>query len=435
MSGQVSRRRLLKTGALGCLAAGSAVSAFAQQKEGKAVGKPLRIGLIGTGSRGTHLLRLLLAQNVEVPALCDIEPAHLNRAVRLVEQARDGATPGGYSQGPYDYRRMLGRDDLDAVVVATPMQWHAVMSVDALRAGKHVLSEVAAAVTLDECWQLVRAVEETGNIYMLSENCCYWEDVMLIGNMVRQGLFGTLTFAECGYVHDCRRLDFKPDGTLTWRGELARDHAGNLYPTHSFGPVARWLGINRGDRMVTLTAAQTRQAAMEHFVAQHFPEGSLARKAKFKVADSTTVLIRTAQGVLIDLRYDTRSARPHPSTTYYSLQGTTASYESRLESIWIEGRSPGRSWEPVEKYRKEFEHPVWKQWRQQAAGSGHRGGDYLVLRAFLDAVASGGPAPIDVYDAVAWSAIIPLSEQSLAAGGKPVEVPDFTGGRWEKAHT
>lgn len=430
MSGSISRRHMLELSLAGCVAAGTGVSTLAAN-EGASAGTRLRVGVIGTGSRGTHLLRLLLAQPVDVPALCDIEASHLARAVRLVEEARDGATPQGYSEDPYEYRRMLQRDDLDAVLVATPMQWHAEMSVDALRAGKHVLSEVSAAVTLDQCWELVRATEETGKIYMLSENCCFWEDVMLIQNMVRQGLFGTLTFAECGYVHDCRALAFQADGTLTWRGELARDHAGNLYPTHSLGPVAKWLGINRGDRLVSLTAGQTRQAAMDHYVRQRFAEDSPARNVKFKVADSTTVLIRTAQGGLIDLRYDTKSARPHPSTTYYSLQGTTASYESRIDSIWIEGRSPGRQWEPVETYRREFEHPLWTQSREQAAGSGHRGGDYLVLRAFLDAVASGGPAPIDVYDAAAWSAITPLSEQSLADGGKPVEIPDFTSGRWK----
>ncbi|HID76905.1 MAG TPA: Gfo/Idh/MocA family oxidoreductase [Planctomycetaceae bacterium] len=420
------RRDFLKTGAAAVLAAGASGQAA------EAPSQPLRVGVIGVGNRGTHLLRLMLAHGVEVPALGDIREAHFQRAAEIVAEARQGHRPEGYTRGPTDYRRMLQRDDLDAVVVATPMQWHGVMSIDALRAGKHVLSEVAAAMTLDECWGLVRAARETGKLYMLSENCCYWDPVMTILNMVRRGVFGQLTYAECGYVHDCRRLNFAADGSLTWRGELARDYRGNLYPTHSLGPVAQWLGINRGDRLESLVAMETRQAGLAHWIRNHFPDDHPARRQRFRVADSTTVLIRTARGVLIDLRYDTISSRPHPSTVYYHLQGTRASYESRLDSIWIEGRSPSYRWEPVSKYAPEFEHPMWTEFRQQAQGSGHGGGDFMVTKAFLDAVRAGGPSPIDACDAAAWSSIIPLSAKSLAEGSTVQLIPDFTEGAWEK---
>ena len=426
MHQQIHRRDVLRLGAAAGLAAGLSSATLGEEKQ-----KPLRIAVIGVGSRGTHLMRLALGAGVDVPALCDINQAHLNGAVEIVQKARDGRKPEGYSKGPTDYRRMLQRDDLDAVIVGTPMQMHAVMSIDALRAGKAVLSEVPAALTLDECWGLVRATEETGKLYMLSENCCYWNHVMTIMNMVRKGIFGDLTFAECGYVHDCRALSFQGDGTLTWRGELGRDYCGNLYPTHSLGPVAKWLGINRGDRMKSLVAMSTRRSAMKYYVEGRFPEGNPARDVDFKVADSTTVLIRTEKGAMIDLRYDTKSARPHPSTCYYSLQGLKASYDSRIDGIWIEGRSEGRKWEPLGKYAQEFEDPLWTTGRREAAGSGHGGVDFFVVRAFLDTVRSGSSPPVDVYDAAAWSSIIPLSAKSLAEGSAPQEIPDFTQGKWE----
>jgi predicted dehydrogenase len=434
---ELSRRDLLRAGAAGSLgyglSSGLSDSLIPAAESTSRPGEPVRLGVIGTGSRGTHLLRLALAAGVEVPALCDVNSVHLDRAIRLVAQNRDGHEPAGYSKGPDDYRRMLGRDDLQAVVVATPMQDHARMAVDAMIAGKAVLSEVAAAVTLDECWSLVKTQQQTGALYMLSENGCYWRHVMAVMNMVRGGLFGELTFAECGYVHDCRSLAFKPDGSLTWRGRLARDYWGNLYPTHSFGPVAQWLGINRGDRVVSLAAMGTRRAAMKHYINKRFPGDHAARNYRFKVTDSTTVLLKTEKGRLIDLRYDTKSARPHPSTCYHALQGTTASYESRQDGIWIEGRSKSRrEWEPFSKYAPEFDDPLWTRHGEKAAGSGHGGADYFTVNAFLDAVRSGGPSPIDACDAATWSAIIPLSGKSLAEGGAPQEMPDFTGGKWEQ---
>lgn len=425
MTRTIHRRHALKLAAAG-LAAG--LGAAARTEEPKP--KPLRLAVIGTGGRGTHLLRLFLDAGVQVPALCDVREGNLNRAIDVVEKAR-GAKPEGYSRGPKDYQRMLQRDDLDAVVIGTPMQVHAEMSIDAMRAGKHVFSEVAACMTLDECWGLVRAAEETKQTYMLAENCCYGREMMAVAAMVRRGVFGPLTFAECGYVHDCRGLVFDGEGKLTWRGEMMRDFRGNLYPTHSLGPVAQWLGIHRGDRMVSLVAMETRQAGMDHFVAARFPPDHPARKIEFPSGDSVSVLIRTAKGALIDLRYDLSSARPVPSTTYYSLQGTKASYDSRIASVWIEGRSKGHQWEPFAAYAKEFDDPLWTRSADEAAGAGHGGMDYFVVRAFLDALARGARPPVDVYDAAAWSAIIPLSGKSIAEGGKPQDFPDFTGGKWE----
>ena len=428
MDKTLSRRDFFRVGVGAGIAANLAKTALAAD-----LAKPVRLGFIGVGGRGTYLLRLILnVPGVEILAICDINEAHLNRAQTVVQEAR-GSRPPGYSGGPTDYRRMLERDDLDAAVIATPMQLHAVMSVDALRAGKNALSEVAAACTLEECWALVEAVEETKKLYMLSENYCYYRPCMMILNMVEQGVFGDLTYAECGYVHDCRPIKFESDGALTWRGELARDYIGNLYPTHSLGPVAQWMGINRHDRLVSLVSMATRQASIERYAAMHFPKNSPPAKVKFAVGDSTSTLIRTAKGAVIDLRYDTASARPHPSTTYNSLQGLKASYESDGDRVWIEGVSNGYDWEPLGKYAEKYEHPKWKRWQEEAEKTEHGGADFFIVREFVEAVRAGGPSPIDVYDAVTWSSIMSLSAESIRGGGKPVEIPDFTRGKWKKA--
>ena len=423
---ELNRREFLRTGAAVGVAAGVGERALGQEP-----GQTIRLGFIGVGGRGTALLRLALGSvAVEVAAVCDIDESHLNRALDMVQEAR-GNRPAGYSAGPFDYRRLLERDDTDAVLIATPMLLHAQMSVDSLRAGKHVLSEVAAAATLDECWQLVDAERQTGKTYMLAENCCYFRHNMMLLNMIQQGVFGDLTYAECGYIHDCRPLKFNADGSLTWRGELSRDYIGNLYPTHALGPVAQWLGINRGDRFESLVAVSSRQTGIYQYAAKRFGADHPAARIKFAVGDTTTTLIRTAKGALIDLRYDTCSARPHPTTTHYALQGTTASYDSTDERIWIEGRSAKYAWEPLSQYEAEYEHEFWQRWAEEAQQSGHGGADFFVIREFVETLRSGRPSPIGAADAATWSCIMPLSAASIRAGGAPQEVPDFTRGGWK----
>lgn len=432
-----SRREFFK--ATGVLAAGAAGTLSATTLTGHAAGPAektsasnTRVGFIGVGGRGTYLLRLILQMpEIDVTAVCDINESHLNRAIKAVEDARH-TKPAGYSDGPFDYRRLLDRGDVDAVVIATPMPLHAPMAVDALNAGKHAYSEVAAAMTLDECWALVETEEKTGRLYMLAENYCYFEHCMTILEMVRRGVFGEPTWAECGYVHDCRAIKFEGDGTLTWRGEMSRDYIGNLYPTHSLGPVAQWLGINRGDRLVSLASMTTRQASLERYAKTRFGPDHPAAKIKFAVGDCTSTILRTARGVVIDLRYDTSSARPHPSTTYQGLQGTTAAYISDGERIWIEGRSKEKAWEPLANYEDEFRHALWKQFKSEARKTAHGGGDYFVIREFVNAIRNGTPVPIGAVDAATWSSIIPLSAQSIREGGKAVEVPDFTKGKWKR---
>ena len=411
-------------------AAGGTAAALMATGAAANANSQIRCGVIGIGRRGTGTLRLLLQlPDVRVTALCDVKAAHLERGRDLVAAAGQTKPPGFGEKGPHDYRRMLERKDLDAVIVATPMQDHAIMSIDALHAGKAVLSEVAAAMTIDECWGLVRAAEETGRLYMLAENACYFRNLMMVLNMIRQGLFGRLTYGECGYAHDCRFLNFEADGSLSWRGRLARDHIGNWYPTHAIGPVAQWMGINQTDRFVSLVAMTTPSVGAHRDAVKRFGPDSPQARIPFLKGDSITTLIQTASGAVIDLRCDTLSSRPHRTTTYHTIQGETGSYRSRTGDVWIESRSKAYKWEPLQQYAEEFDHPLWKQREHQAKGSGHGGVDYFVMKEFFDALRNNSPSPIDAYDAAAWSCIVPLSAESIRRGNARVEIPDFTGGR------
>ncbi len=335
-----------------------------------------------------------------------------------------------------DYDEMLQDPEIDAVCIATPVHLHAAQAIAALNAGKHVLSEVTAAYTMEECWALVEAVERSGLTYMMAENYCFTEPVLQVQNMVEQGVFGDLTYASGSYIHDCRNLLFQPGGDLTWRGQLRRTMLANGYPTHSLGPVARWLGINRTDRLATTATWHCDTRVIADYARRNFPERTAYGEPGFWAhADTVTTCIRTERGALIDLRVDSVSPRPHHMNRY-ELQGTRASFSwpdgPKAEPlIWIDGRSPADptgiagEWEPLAKYREEFQHPLWREFHAEAAKEGHYGGDFFVVREFTSAIRESRPPLIDVYDAVTWSSITPLSRQSIAGGSVPVEVPNF----------
>jgi predicted dehydrogenase len=390
----------------------------------------VKLGVVG-GRRGAAFDKSLeyLREQVELTAICD-----LSESVLATWASR---RPG--IRAFTSYERFLDESGCTAVFLATPYPLHEPQAIQALRSGKHVISEVIAATSLDQCWELVETVEQTGLTYMMAENYCYMRPNMFVLNMLERGVFGEISYAEGGYIHDTRDLMFDEQGNLAWRGQGRRDWNGNTYPTHSLGPVARWLKVNRpgGDRLVDTATFVTgcRSAAgyaRERFGADH----PAAQPGYWVQADSATTLIHTANGVLIVLRRDSASPRPH-NMVHYQLQGSKASYLSARHEdedplIWIDGRSPGKSpsylarWESLWTYKDEYEHPCWKDWGEQAAALGHGGGDFFVLRDFVQAIQTGTPPPIDVYDAVTWSSIMPLSLVSVAGRNCVVDIPDFT---------
>jgi len=430
---EITRRRALQlaigAGAGALLTTLPSACLFADATKAIEGGKKIRVGFIGVGDRGTGLLKIALRfPDVEIPAVCDIIPAHAKRAQDLVEKAH-GKRPESYEQGPHDYRRLLERGDIDAVLLGTPQELHAEQTIDAFRAKKFVGAEVPACTTVDECWAMVRAQKEHDGGYMLLENYIYSSYVMQVQAMADAGLFGDLTYGFGGYIHEIRDMRFTKDGQLTWRGRNVLKNRGLVYPTHAIGPVCRWMGIDGvKDSLQTLVAMDSKPAATKLFAAEKFGSESEPAKIDFENGDTNHALIRTKQGRLIELRYDTSSPRP-AGMGQYSLQGTKGAYDSAfgLRHVYIEGRSPAHQWEPLEKYESEFQHPYWNKQAEQAKTTGHGGGDWFTIADFLQAVRTG-KSPIDMIDAVTWTCIRPLSEQSIRNGSQPVEVPNFRQG-------
>jgi len=424
-----NRRRFIRESAAGLVLAlagpGIARSAGAENS------RTVRLGFVGVGSRGTVLLRLaLMMDGVEIPAICDINENHLGRAQRLVER-RGYPKPEGYSRGPEDFRRLVERKDLDAVVVATPKEWHTPMMVATMEAGKYGGTEVPAAVSVEECWQLVETNERTGSPCMMLENYCYFREVLMVQNMVSRGLFGELLHFEVGYQKDERNVRVGPQGELRGWSKLRAEHNGNLYPTHAVGPAA-WLGnVNRGDRFDYLVSVSTKSVSLNRFFTARFGEDHPGAKIKFANGDVNTSIIRTANGLTITLYYDTQC--PRPWEWIFRAQGTGGIFMRNMEKIYIEGMSPEvRNWEETNRYYREFEHPLWQKHGGKPINLARGVCEYLVLDQFIQAVRNRSAPPMDVYDAAAWSVITPLSEQSVANRSAAVDFPDFTRGKWGK---
>lgn len=422
----MNRRSFLKTS----VAASAVLAVSHAMTEDKS--RPIRLGIIGTGGRGTGLLQtLLLFPQVEVPAVCDLVHNRASQAASLVER-KAGRPPEIYAGSELAWERLVERADLDAIIIATPWEWHARMAVAAMRAGKYPGSEVPAAITVQECWDLVRTSEQTGLPCMMLENVCYFENVMALLRMAREGLFGEVQHCEAGYQHDCRFLMFDEKGELTWRGHHAVTKNGNLYPTHPLGPVAQWMNINHGDRLVSLTSVSTPAKALQHYAARKFGSEHPAARRAYALGDVNTTLLQTANGRTVNLYFNLMTHRPYD--LILRLEGIKGIYLGTNDSICLEDdKKPSEQWEPFAPYRQRFEHPLWKALRGPALSSGgHGGAEYLMFHDFLKAVQDKVPAAQDVYDAAVWSAVFPLSIESVAKGGKQVKFPDFTSGQWKK---
>ena len=390
----------------------------------------VRVGFVGIGKRGRSLVPTLLAlEHVEVRAVCDIIEDRVAQAQAWVEKAGQ-PKPAGYSGSETAFKRLCEQDDLDLVINAAPWEWHVPICVAAMEAGKHTATEVPAAVTVDECVQLVETAEKTRRHCVMLENCCYFRNAMMVLKMVRAGLLGDLLHCEAGYQHyRIANNVFDADGNLLWCGEHEARRNGNLYPTHPVGPVGHWMNINRGDRFDYLVSMSGKSVGLNLYAAEHFgPDHPLAQR-EYALGDINTTLIRTVNGLTVTLYHDTQAPRPYD--LIYRVQGTKGLYMGTLDKIYVEGRSQPHQWEAIDGYLEEYEHPLWKALASDALGHGHGGADYLTLYRVIQSLRTGAPMDIDVYDAAAWSVIAPLSEASVAGKSRPVDFPDFTRGAWK----
>jgi len=396
----------------------------------------IRIGMVGVGGMGTnHYNNFLKIKGCEIVAVSDIVESKVKRVQALSEKAGQ-KKPDGYYESEYDFKKICERDDIDLIFIATPWRWHVPMAIEAMNSGKHAATEVPAAVTIDECWQLVETSENSGQHCIMMENCNYDREEMMILNMVKKGVFGELLHAECGYLHDLRAVKYDMNGEGLWRREHSKKRTGDLYPTHGLGPVAQYLDINRGNRFDYLVSFGTKTKGLHLYAEDVFDPDSSEAQEKFKLNDIVTTLIKTKNGETIVLTHDTNNPRPYSrDILVQGTNGIVRKYPS--PKVHIEGTSPAHRWEDLNNYKDEYTHPLWKQMEKEGeeAGAAHGGMDYFEDYRLINALLKGTGPDMDVYDAVALSCVSELSEKSIESGSFPMKFPDFTRGMWETPRT
>lgn len=436
--GKCSRRDFLKKGAAAGLGLSLGRIGFSDSKK-RPKNPPIafkaapmdkvRIGFVGVGLQGTsHIVNLLRTENIELKAVGDIVEWKVRRIQEWI-QATGRPKPDAYFRSETDFERMCDRDDIDLIMTATPWKWHVPVCVAAMKTGKHAATEVPAAVTLDECWELVETSEKTKRYCVMLENCCYSNRALLILNLVRQGFLGEIIHGTAGYLHDLREIKFNGKDEALWRTAHSITRNGNLYPTHGLGPVAEAMDINRGDRFDYLVSMSCNPRGLNLYAAKKFGPNDPQAAQKYALGDVNTSLIRTVKGRTITLIHDTNSPRPYSRID--RVQGTKGIIEGYPDRVHIEGRSLAHRWESFDRFMREYEHPLWKMLRERARGAGHGGMDYLEDYRLTEALRKGRLPDMDVYDAAAWSVVSALSEESVARRGKPMDFPDFTRGSWK----
>lgn len=392
--------------------------------------KEVDIGFIGISGRGSSMLDLLLqVEGVRVPAVCDKVVERAENGIEIVNKRTGNAYP---VHAYIDYKELLKNEKLDAVMICTTWITHARIAIDAMRAGCNVAFEVGGASSIEECWQLVRTSEDTGKFCMLLENCCYDRNEMALFNMIKMGLFGEITHMEGGYRHDLREEICMGRENIHGRLFNFMHRNGELYPTHQLGPISKALGINRGNRFLTLVSMSSKSRGLNEWIKSRKGEDYDIANYAFNQGDVTTTIIKCANGETITLTHDCSTPRPYSRN--YVIEGTKGIYSENngeCGGLYLDSFSDGEPhWREFKDYREKYEHPLWQAYEKGGIKAGHGGMDYLVLSAFVESLLLEAKPPIDVYDTASWMAITCLSEQSAAMGGMPVPVPDFTNGMW-----
>ncbi|MBQ2875750.1 MAG: Gfo/Idh/MocA family oxidoreductase [Clostridia bacterium] len=395
----------------------------------------IKIGYVGVGRRGLHILEncFIKMNDVEITVICE-------NVDKRIEMARKVFAENQRPMPKFTkcYDDILTDPEIDAVVIMTGWDSRPKMAKAAMLAGKYTAIEVGCAETLDECFELISVYEQTGTPLMMLENCCYGRREMLALNLVKQGLLGELVHCTGAYSHYLNSVELfaemlsekeKAEGVTHYRLRHYIEKNRENYPTHELGPICKVLGINRGNRIIKLSSFASKAVGIKSFAEEKFGKDSEYAKIDYKQGDIINTIMTCDGGETISITLDTTVPRAYYSRNF-SVRGTKGMMSEERLAVFLEGMEEPVRDNEEEMYEK-YDHPLHAEYEKVGARGGHGGMDWLVCRAFVEAVKNGTNTPIDAYDTVTWLAVGALSEQSIKSGGMPVDFPDFTNGKWQ----
>ena len=371
----------------------------------------VHIGIVGLGNRGMKAVgRYELVPGAEIVALADPKESTTITANRTL--ILSGRPEAHTYFGKAAHTRLMQDPAVDLVYICTDWRSHASLATEAMRRGKHVAIEVPAAMTIEECRELIAVSCETGRHCVMLENCCYDTFASATREMINEGLLGEVTHCEGAYIHDLNHeVEAHGGEQKYWMARETLSQPGNAYPTHSIGPIALQMNLHRGDRMETVMSITSAGNGLRGRV--------------------NNTLIRTHLGRTILLQHDIGTPRPYNrlQTTCGTL-GYTQKYP--LPTLQLKGMDTALTGDDALDCCKRFREDGITQWHEDGA----RKGSPNVMNHVMDCrlvycLRNGLPLDMDVFDAAEWSSLIELSGLSASLGGQPVECPDFTDGHWQ----
>jgi len=422
----------------------------------------VRIGVIGLGQRGPGFVsRFTFIEGTEIVAISDLEQPNITRTQELLR--RNGRPEAAVYMGEDGWKDLVRRDDIDLVIITTHWDLHAPQAVYAMENGKHVAVDLPAALTIEECWDIVNTAERTRRHFMMLSNTTYDRFEMATLNMAQQGWFGEIVHVEGAYIHDLRGFNFRPrwregityepgvgmidtEGRTRapsgywdyWRLRHNAERDGSLYPTHGIAPLAQILGLGRGDKMTHMVSMSSGQFNMTQYAIDIFGADSDHARREYRKGDMNVTMIKTAKGRTMMIQHDVASPRPYSrihmisGTQGFAQRWPRQHFAVNVPDLFGSGYRTLRD-DEMRELLEEFEHPIWSEFGEMARSvGGHGGMDFIMQLRLIYCLQNGLPLDMDVYDGVSQSAIIPLSEFSVANGSFPVRIPDFTRGAWNR---
>ena len=396
----------------------------------------ISVGVIGLGQRGLALLESMMAcPECQIVAVSDLYEDRRQKGVDAVMKHRNKA-PKIYA----DWKELIYDPQVQAVVISCDWEMHIPMAIEAMHAHKIVASEVAGAYSVEDCWKLVDAYEETKTPIMLLENCCFDEFELLTTSLVRHGLLGDILYAHGCYGHDLRGEITGGNVNRHYRLRNYEHRNAENYPTHELGPIAKILNINRGNRFLRLASNGTRPGVgLEAYTKDKRCIDPTLTHQSFAQSDIVSTTLITEQQQVVTIRLDT--SLPRFYAREFTIRGTKGLAQGDQNLVCLDGDIPeiyetnkfyAKMLNNADAYKEKYECDIWKNITPAQRELGHGGMDYIEFGVFFDCILNHKPMPIDVYDMATWMSVTPLSTLSMERGGEPVEVPDFTRGKYRE---